>query len=137
MIHLVGVPVDKVGVIWPRLDAAYDEACSHLGGLLSKEIILARALHGNGTIWITADDTDTEVTASCFTSELQLSDNRRARVVECVAGKVKFDIFDFRVTLEKRAKEDGCARLYFMMPRRWMPRLPDYHAASVLMCKEL
>jgi hypothetical protein len=64
LIHLVGVPVDKVEVIWPRLDQAYEEACSHLGGLLSKQIILARALRGMGQLWIAADDADTEVTAN-------------------------------------------------------------------------
>jgi hypothetical protein len=136
LIHLVGVPANTVRTIWPRLDAVYEEACKHSNGLLSKEAVFHRAVNGSGTLWITADDADTEVTATCLTSEIPLP-NGRARIVEIIGGKVKYDILDFRAALEKRAKEDGCSALFFLIPRRWMPRLPDYRAASVLMSKEL
>jgi hypothetical protein len=130
------VPPATVNVIWPRLDAVYEEACKHSSGLLTKEAVRIRSINGSGQLWITADDADTEVTATCMTSEIPLATGR-GRIVEIMGGKVKYDIFDFRATLEKRAKEDGCAALFFLTPRKWMPRLPDYKATSVLMCKEL
>lgn len=137
MIKLVAIPPASIEAIWPRLDAVYDEACKHSYGTLTKEGVKARALTGDCTIWIAADSTDTEVTASCVTSAVEFMGGLRVLAVELLGGKVKYDIFDFRATLERRAKEIGCTSVVFLVPRRWMKRLPDYDAAHVIMFKEV
>lgn len=137
MIQLVSIPQASIEPIWPRLDGVFEEACKHSRGTLTKDVIKARALAGNCTLWIAADNSDTEVTASCVTSEVSFPGGLRAMFVELLGGKVKYDIFDFRTTLEKRAKEDGCTGVFFMVPRRWASRLPDYDLANVLMFKDL
>lgn len=57
--------------------------------------------------------------------------------VEMIAGSKKFDIFDFRATLEKRAKADGCTAVMGLFPRRWSKRLPDYEERKILLIKDL
>lgn len=136
MIRLVIVPPAKVKPIWPRLDAAYEEACKHALGTLTKEAIYARAIAGECSLWITADDT-TEVTATCITSIGVFPGGLRAMLVEITAGSMKFDIFEFREQLEKHAKSIGCNALFFIVPRGWVKELPDYRIARLVMCKEL
>ena len=137
MIQLVAVPAATVEKIWPRLDAAYAEACRHSRGTLTKEVVKARAVNGSGTLWIAAEDRDTEVTATCLTSYAAFPGGLRALFVELIGGTVQFDIFDFRATLEKQAKADGCHAVFFILPRKWAAKIPDYKISHCLMIKEL
>ena len=137
MIKLVAVPPATVETIWPRLDSLFDDACRHTRGVATKESVKARAIAGHCTLWIVADSADTEITAACVTSGMQFPGGLRALFVELLGGKIKYDIFDFRATLERRAQEDGCKALFFLVPRRWAKRLPDYDIANLLMFKEL
>jgi hypothetical protein len=137
LIKLLAVPPASINAIWPRLDSVYEEACSHTPGMLTKESIKARALGGDCTIWIAADSADTEVTATCVTSEVLFPGGLRSLFVEILGGKIKYDIFDFRATLEKWAKDRGCASVVFMVPRRWAKRLPDYDMGNVIMFKDI
>ena len=136
MIKLVVVPPEAVIAVWPRLDDLYEEACRYSKGTLTKDIVKARAIGGMGQLWIAADDT-AAVTATCMTSTIAFPGGLRAMFVELVGGTIKSDIFDFRTTLEKQAIASGCSAVFFMLPRRWANKLPDYKISHILMCKEL
>jgi hypothetical protein len=137
LIQLVVVPPSTVEKIWPRLDEAYAEACKHSRGTMTKEVVKARAMAGGCTLWIAAEDRDTEVTATCITSYVAFPGGLRALFVELIGGSVQFDIFDFRATLEKQAKADGCHQVIFLLPRKWASKVPDYKISHCLLCKEL
>lgn len=77
------------------------------------------------------------MTASCATSEVAFPGGLRAMFVELIAGSKRFDVFDFRATLEKRAKADGCNAVFFIVPRRWAKHLPDYDERKIFLIKEL
>lgn len=136
-IRLVRVPPTHVEAVWPRLDALYEEACKHSYGTLTKEVIYFRALNGGCTLWIAADNSDAEVTASCVTSQVQFPGGLRSMFVELVGGKLASDIFDFRSTLEKQAAQDGCTGVFFILPRKLVAKVPDYRKARYLMFKEI
>lgn len=137
MIRLVAVPPASVEPIWPRVDAAFFKACEKSHGMFCLENIRADAKAGRATIWIAAEERDTEVTAACVTSITSFPGGMRALIVGPLGGKVAFDIFDFRATLEKHAQAKGCNAVLFMVPRRWANRLPDYSYTTVLMSKEI
>lgn len=136
MIKLVAVPADKVAAVWPRLDHLYEDACQYSKGMLTKEAVRVRAENGLGQLWIAADET-TQVTATCITSTIAFPGGLKAMFVELVGGSIKYDIFEFRTTLEKHAAADGCSAVFFMVPRKWAKRLPDYKISHLLLCKEL
>lgn len=136
-IKLVQVPPSHVEAIWPRLDAVYEEACRHSHGTLTKEVVYFRSVTGNCSLWIAADNSDTEVTATCITSEISFPGGLRAMFVELIGGKLEGDVFDFRSTLERQAARDGCSAIFFILPKKWVTRLPEYKKARYLMFKDL
>lgn len=136
-IRLVLVPPSHIEAIWPRLDALYEAACKHSHGTLTKEVVFYRAVSGNCSLWISADSTDTEVTASCITSEVDFPGGTRFMFVELIGGRLEGDIFDFRSTLERQAAQHGCSGIFFITPRKWVKSLPEYRKARYLMFKDL
>lgn len=139
LIKLVPVPLKSVEPIWKRIGSDFEAAAKHTRNAITAKSIHDRALAGLCTLWIAADLTDTEVTASCATSKIALPGGLTVLFVEMVAGKNRHDIFNFRATLERHAQSNGCDILMFILPRgmaRGNP-LPEYRASHYLMTKEL
>jgi hypothetical protein len=139
LIKLIAVPPESVEPIWKRIGPDFDRAASHTRKAITADSIKVRALAGHCTIWIVADDADTEVTAACATSKVALPGGLRILFVEALAGKKRNDVFEFRATLERHAASEGCDQVMFILPRgmaRGNP-LPDYRASHYLMSKEL
>lgn len=139
LIKLVQVPPQSVGLVWQRIGPDFEIAAKHTRRAITSHSIRDRATMGSCTIWIVADDADTEVTAACATSQVAFPGGLRAFFVELIAGKRKEDVFNFRATLERHAKASGCDAVFWLIPKKWSRGnpMPDYRISNIIMCKEL
>lgn len=137
--HLVQVPPDAVGAIWPRVEGYFTRALEHARGTHTLEAMKHGAVSGQRQLWIVVDDApERNVVAAGETSLQIFPSGKKVLQIEAFAGDNMKQFFSLKDDLEKWAKEqEGCDGVFLWARKGWVKHLTDYSLTHYLMYKDL
>ena len=133
--QLIAVPPDKLGDVFPHIQAALEGVAERSQGRFSVAGIIDRIARKEWILWVVFSD---GAVLSVLTAELyrDVSGIKCCRIPFCT-GNGAASWVHLLATIEDWARAEGCERFDMIARKGWAKHLPDYKLTHVLLEKDL